>query len=318
MEFSSVLKHFPAPKFLKPSCVGLAISDFSLKMAKFGGLSPNLAIDTLLLPLEEGVVSAGSVRKPEILKQKIAEAREKFATDFTIFTVPDEFVYVYNAQIPFAKPQDLTEAVASTLEENVPMSLQDTLFDFVPTSITGTAGQYLAEVVVMVGVRNEIETLFSVLNEAGLEPLACLPESQAVVEAVVPRSFPGYVCIIHARDNRIAIYLAKNRVVHFVTIRNLSGGSYEEEFSDEFNKFIEYVSKYDGAEEALGAGTFVCGEFDYVKRVVNALSQTSKNYKPILANIWTNVFDVSRNVPDLPYEVSLSFGGAVGCAIAKI
>ncbi len=319
MNLSSLLRHFPTPTFLNPSHVGVSFSDFSLKMSKFGGTAPMLTIDTLLLPLEQGVVSSGVILKPEEITKKLMEAKPKFHSDYAVFTIPDEFTYVFTASVPVVKPHDLTEAVAATLEENVPMSYEDTLFDFTPLSIVRAEKDYKAEVVVVACVRREVEKLVGVLSNAGLEPLSCLPESQAVIEAVVPKDFSQDVCVVHARDNRVAIYLAKNRLVNFVTIRNVAKDNYEQDFLDEYSKFTEYVSKYGETKHGRPLSVYVCGEFEYAKRVVLALSGSEgEGAKPVLANVWQNVFDISKHTPDLPYEVSLSFAGSVGAAISKV
>ncbi len=318
MSFDAVFKYFPSPNFLNPPHVGVSLSDFSLKMSKFGGMSPSFTIDTLLLPLEPGIVSAGSVLKSEELAKKIAEAKPKFRSNYSVFTIPDEFTYVFKTSVPVIKPHDLTEAVAATLEENVPMSFEDTLFDFVTTSITHNEKDYTAEVVVVACVKSEVEKLASMLKQAGLEPLACLPESQAVIEAVIPKDMVDTACVVHARDNRVAIYLANNRTVQFVTIRNVAKGDYAQEFLDEYSKFVEYISKYGDPMEGAAKNIYVCGEFEYAKQVILALNANGHKGKSILANVWNNVFDVSKHAPDLPYEVSLSFAGSVGAAISKI
>ncbi len=315
MSEAAIFRYFPPPQFLHPKRMGISFSDLSVKVVKFGGGASKFPVQTLLIPLEPGIVVGGVVVKPEELSKKIIEAKPKFRSDYVSFTIPDELTYTFGTSVPITSGQDVGEGVAFTIEENVPLALEDTVFDFAPISISGTQ----AKVVVAACVKKEVEKMIELLRVSGLEPLSCLPESQAIAQAIVPKTFEGTACIAHARDNRVAIYLVKNGTVQFSTIRSIVGQNYKQEFLDEYAKFLEYCEKYDTSEDHTIKALFVCGEFGYAKQVVAAISESSK-YKEqaSLANVWSNVFAIGEYMPELQYETSLSFAGSIGAAITPI
>src|SRR5688572_14955951 len=109
MSQSSLFKHFPPPQFLNPDRIGISFSDSSVRLVKFGSGASKFPVQTLLMPLEPGIVVAGVVVKPEELTKKIIEARSKFRSHYVSFTIPDELTYVFGASIPLVRGQDLTE-----------------------------------------------------------------------------------------------------------------------------------------------------------------------------------------------------------------
>ena len=257
--------------------------------------------------------------KPEELTKKITEAKTKFHSNYVSFTIPDELTYVFSTSIPIVLGRDATESVAFTIEENVPLSLEDTVFDFTPLAIKTTDTEPQAKVVVAACVKKEIEKIVELLRGADLEPLSCLPESQAIAEAIVPRNFLGTAYVVQARDNRVAIYLVRDGGVQFSTLRSIVKGDYAQEFLDEYNKFLEYCAKYDSGVDHVVNAIFVCGEFDYAKQTLEVLARIPAcKGKVALANVWGNVFAVDEHTPELPYETSLSFAGSIGAAIAPI
>jgi hypothetical protein len=117
----------------------------------------------------------------------------------------------------------------------------------------------------------------------------------------------------------VGIYLVKNGLVYFSTVRALTKTEYKEGFLDEYQKSLEYCSKYDCANSQSANPVFICGEFENtqeVLQVINNANDLSKNAK--LANVWINVFEVSKYLPDIPFERSLSFAGSIGVALSDI
>lgn len=317
MKFKFLSKYFPPPQFLKPPHVGISFSDTSIKAIYFEkkGIEPRLK--SVIISIEKGAITQGSIVNMEEVVKKLSIVRKNFDSPFVFFTVPDELSYVFSVLVPTAG-DDITEAVAFVIEENVPLVLNETIFDFVPTQITQSDLGYNVSVVVTACVKKEVERFVEAFNKAGFNPVGCIHESGAIAKSVIPKNFFGTFCVIHARENRIGIHLIKNKIVHFSTIRSVALGDYKKEFLDEYDKFIEYCLKYDINQNQAIKSFFVCGEFESAQKVVEAINESdslSKNIK--LANVWTNVFEIDKYAPDIPFEKSLSFAGSIGAALSK-
>lgn len=318
MKFKFLRKYFPPPQFLKPPHIGISFSDTSIKAISFQKKSVGPRFKSTIVSVEKGSIVQGSIVDMGEVVKRLSIARKNFDSPFVFFTVPDELSYVFSASIPTAGG-DITEAVAFIIEENVPLSLNETVFDFVPTQITPSESEYSASVLVAACVKKEVEKFLEAFVKAGFEPVGCIHESQAIAKSVIPNNFLGMFCIVHARENKVGIHLIKNNLVHFSTIRTISGDNYKKEFLDEYDKFLEYCSKYDAGQDQPIKSVFVCGEFENAQKVLEAMNDSAnlpKNVK--LSNVWTNVFEINKYYPDIPFEKSLSFAGSIGAALSDI
>ena len=314
-----LFKYFPTPRFINPPRIGLAFSDLSIKAVKFGGGASKFPIKNIRIPLESGIIVAGSVVKPEELAKKLAKVREKLGSPYVSFTIPDELTYIFNTNVPVILGHDATESIAFTIEENVPLSLADTIFDFVPLSIKHNGTEHEAKVLVVACVKKEVEKMVDTLRQAELEPMSCLPESQAIANAIISKNAKGTSCIAHIRENRVGIYLVKEGMVHFSTLRSITGGDYSREFLDEYARFLEYWYKYDNAVDHKVETLFVCGDFDYAKQIVVAVTDSNLyKEKAVLSNVWNNIFAIDKHTPQVSYEESLSFAGSIGAATSHM
>lgn len=318
MKFRFLSKYFPAPRFLKPPHVGIAFSDTSIKAISFEKVGKEPAFKSAVISLEKGAIVGGSIVNMEEVVKRLSIARKNFDSPFVFFAVPDEMSYVFSVSVP-TSGGDITEAVAFVIEENVPLNLSETIFDFVPTQITPSDSSYSVSVVVTACVKKEVEKFIEAFNRAGFSPVGCIHESGAIARSVIPKNFFGTYCIIHARENRIGIHLVKNKIVYFSTIRNVSDEDYKKGFLDEFYKFIEYCAKYNINQNGPIKSFFVCGEFESTQKIIEAVNDTdnfSKNIK--LSNVWINIFEIDKYAPPIPFEKSLSFASSIGAALSKI
>lgn len=319
MEFKFLSKYFLAPRFIKPIHIGISFSDSSIKAILFDRRLAEPSLKSIIVPIEKGSIIGGNIVNMENVVNKLSIVREKFDSPFVFFAIPDELAYVFSATVLVDSGTDATESVAFIIEENVPLSLRDTIFDFTPTKIVHSDLEYSVSVVVVACVRRGVEKFVEAFHGAKFEPIGCIHESQAITNALIPKNFPETLSIIHARKNRIGIYLIKNNLVHFSTLRTILGEDYDKQFLDEYEKFLEYYSKYDTNKNQPMKSVLVCGRFEYAKKVVEAMAGYNGPIKDInLSNVWTNVFEIDKHVPSIPYEKSLSFAGSIGAVLSDI
>lgn len=317
MEFKYLSRHFPLPRFLKPSHVGVAFSDTSIKAIAFDKKTITRFKSTLI-PLEKGAIVNGGIANMEEVVKKLSVVRKNFDSPFVFFTISDELSYVFSTSVLTAGG-DITEAIAFIIEENVPLSLSETIFDFTPTQIVPSESEYSASAVVAACAKKEVDKFTEAFRKAGFEPVGCVHESQAIAKAVIPQNFSGTFCLVHAKGDRVGIHLVKNRTIYFSTLRTILTGDYKREFLDEYEKFLEYCAKYDANQNQPIKAVFICGEFANAQQVVEAMSASAdfpQNIK--LSNVWTNLFEINKYAPEIPFEKSLSFAGCIGAALSDI
>ena len=316
---SFISKHFPLPKFLIPSHIGLSFSDTNIRAILIGGTKLRPSLKNITIPLDQGVIVGGKIVDIQKVVEKLSLLKSYFGLSFVFFAIPDELAYIFQVAVPVIQGGDISEGVAFTIEENVPLPFSDVIFDFKPTKITKSDSGYESEVVTVACVKKEVDKFIQAITDSGLLPVGCVHESQAIANALVPKNSTDVFGIVHARRDRIGIYLVKDGVVRFATLRSITADDYKTQFLDEYVKFIEYAThdhvQVDGAIKTI----FACGDFEYSKKVVEAIVEGKdlmKNAK--LANVWTNILRLNDTTPSVSYEDSLNFAGPVGATLASI
>lgn len=319
MRFGFLSKYFPPPRYLRPSHAGVSFSDSEIKAIYFDKTLNEPSLKSVAIPLEKGAIVAGSIVNAEEVVKALSLVKEHLDIPYVFFTIPDELAYVFSATTTVGAKGGAAENVAFIMEENVPLSLSDTVFDFVPTSIRKSDSEYRADFVVAACVKKEVTKFSEAIRRAGLEPVGCAHESQAITRSVISDDFHEVSCIIHTRSNRVGIYLVKGNLVYFSTLRSILTPDYKQPFLDEYNKFLDYCLKLEVTGKRPIENVFVCGEFEYAKQTVEALVDSSEELKNIkLSNVWTNVFEIDKHLPEIPYERSLGFAGSVGAVLSDI
>lgn len=319
MKNNFISKYFPQEKYLKPLHLGISFSEKNIKAIFFDKTEKNPRIKSVIVPIEKNAISSGKIANINEIVEKLSEVRKNFDFPFVFFAVPDELTFVFTVSVPVIAGKDITEAIAFIMEENVPLALNDIVFDFAPTSIYKKDSELYASAIVAATAKNEVEKFISALQQSGFEPVGCIHESQTVANAVVPQKFSGTLNIVHAKEDRVGIYLVKNNLVSFSTLRSTSGADYEKQFLDEYDKFLEYCSKYDSDQKCPIESILVCGEFNYAKKLAEAILNSPGRPKNVkLSNVWANVFEIDRHLPDLSYEESVNFAGPIGATLADI
>jgi Tfp pilus assembly PilM family ATPase len=207
MKFGFLIKHFPPEKFLDPPRIGISFSDSNIKAIFFDKETKNPQLQSAILSLEKGAIVNGSISDMNEVVKKLSVIKRDFKSPFAFFTLPDELAYVFTTTVAVASGSSATESVAFIIEENVPTALVDTVFDFVPTEIKKTENGYDAEVVVVASLKKEVNKFLEAMRLGGFEPLGCIHESQAIANSLLTEKELGLICIVHARENRIGIYL---------------------------------------------------------------------------------------------------------------
>jgi|GEM_PF-1777922 len=319
MNFGFISKYFPPEQFLKPRHIGISFSDSNIKAISFDKTLKNPPLKSIIVPIEKGGIVEGKIVNMESVVKALSTVKKSFDSPFVFFAIPDELTFVFTTSVLVGPKSDPKESIAFVMEENVPLPLDEVIFDFVPTNITKSDQKYEVSFVVSACVKKEVERIIEALNKAGFEAVGCIHESQAIANAVVKKDFPETLSIIHARENRVGIYLVKDGIVHFSTLREASGATYRKQFLDEYEKFLDYSLKYGVGKNKSVESVLVCGEFEYAKEILEAITDSPKATNDVkLSNVWSNVFEIDKHMPDIPYEKSLSFAGPIGVTLSDV
>ena len=213
MKTGSLLRLFPPPKYLMMSGVGFDISDRSLKYIELGEKNGSIIVNRFgsrIIP--EGIIESGVIKNKEKLVNFLKFIKEELGVTYAIGSLPEERAFLSRIKLPLMDYKDIRNAIEAQLEEYIPLSVNDVIFDFEllgeVTSSRGEAG-YL-DINLVAFPKLVTETYGDAFKEAGFVPLAFEMETQSLIRAVVPRD---------ERKSHLVVDFGKTRTTFVITNR---------------------------------------------------------------------------------------------------
>jgi len=344
---------FPPPKSLLPSIAGLSVSDDAIRSVEYNHRHGKLSIRSqseYLLP--EGVISDGAIVNQDKLLEFLKKVSKEQKITSCAFSLPEEKSFVFMATISLPETFQKTsfkeilrnknlirELVKGTLKENIVISAEEVVFDFVITSYDEKSR--IVNVVVC-AFPLDLATLYAdVLLRAGITPIYFENESQAVAQAVIPHEHSGAHIIAHFTPSKAMIAVVLDGVVSFAsTVTHSSGaisGAASSATSGANNKDIKSVSEpielmavkdqlsrvvsywhsnqqVKTREKSKIKSIIVSGAVGEMLDLPDYLSKNI-NLPSHLANVWQNAFSVDEIIPEISFNRSLVFAPAAGLAL---
>ena len=132
---SALSKILPPPTFLSMPCIGVDISDTSLKYISFEP-SSNTKMPLKLkqwgdITIPSGIVQRGQVMDVKKLVAVLKEFKSETKAEFVRVSLPEERAYLFETSIKKNTPlKEIQGLLEFRLEENVPIPSKDVYFDY--------------------------------------------------------------------------------------------------------------------------------------------------------------------------------------------
>lgn len=131
MKRSKFYQFFPPPQFLQMPAVGLDISDASMRFVELVEKRKGMVIGRYgERSIPRGIIESGEVKKPADLRTIFVEMKKMYGLEFVSVSLPEEKAYLFEARLPFMKYNDVRGAIELSLEEHVPLKADEALFDY--------------------------------------------------------------------------------------------------------------------------------------------------------------------------------------------
>lgn len=225
--FSALSRFLPPPSYIALPSVGVDISDTSMKYVAFTpSLRPGhvrVLEDWGDITIPDNVLHRGEIKDAKILTDVLKEFKAKTKAEFIRVSLPEERAYIFETEIKKNVPvKEVHSLLEFRLEENVPISAREALFDYemLADSETSTA----ARVVVAAYQRETIMQYYEVCRAAGLTPLSFEVEAQAMARAVVPESLKETVMLIDFGKTRTGVGIVNRGSLLYTSTIDIGGG----------------------------------------------------------------------------------------------
>jgi len=308
---------FPPPKFLLIPHVGLDISDdgfHAIRYSGFGGTRHISLSGEMEIP--KGIFHEGDIKDEKEFVRLLSEFGKKHDLLDVKVSVPEEKAYLFHTEVPSTEQKVLEQNIEFKLEENVPLSADDSVFyfDLLPKSATG--GVLKASVSVV--PRTYIEHYMDLIKKAGLQPVSFEIVPKAIARSIIPNGSDQTRLIIHVMKYKTGLYLVSGNVIYFTFTGPWGSESVKDnpELINEIRKEISRIrlfwlshSNNKDFDEALFVGK---NSTD-----LEAIVRTETNEKPLnvrVSDVWVNAINVDKYVPDITKSDSLGYAVAAGLA----
>ena len=281
----SFFHFFPPPSFLRMPCVGLYISDDAVRFVELiqgkHGFELGRYGEKILYP---GIVQSGYINDTNALVKVLSELKKEFGLHFIHTALPEEKMYLFKLKIPNVGEKEIRTSIEFHLAENVPISPNQTIFDYEIIGDTNEKG--IIEVNVSALPDKVINTYLEVFIESGLVPLQFKTEGQAIASAFIKNGDNGTCMIVNTEEKKTGIFIVSGGLVRFSsTVIN------KETLKNEIDKIRLYWDENDGKERKI-----------------------EKIITPV--NPWTNVFDLNKYVPPIESSNALKYAVSTGLALS--
>jgi len=223
---SVLSKILPPPSFLSMPCVGVDISDTSLKYIAF---SPTHRKDSSLkidqwgdIAIPNGIVHRGQVNDVKKLAAVLSEFKASTKAEFVRVSLPEEKAYLFETTIKRNTPlKEIQSLLEFRLEENVPIPSKDVYFDYAILPDSGDRANI--QVAVAAYAKETILQYHDASVEAGLRPVSFEVEAQAVARAVVPSDAKGATMLVDFGKTRTGIGIVYNGTLLYTSTIDIGG-----------------------------------------------------------------------------------------------
>lgn len=317
-----------------------------LKLGRFA----NQALPSPLLPGE-------SLIKNTDLVAALKKVQRTNRLSFVEIAIPEEKAYLFTTEVPVGDDAAIRNHIEYHLEENVPVSLAEAVFDYHIIRKNNKKGTNFASVAVV--PRSVMDEYIELFEICGMTPVSFLIENQAVARAVVKQEDQGMYLVVNVGSKNTVLSVISEQAVQFTSTVNIG----EEDFTNAIIK--EYsVSKEEAILLKRNKGftknsentTFflslvnvasalrdeiervhaywlshidsIGGDPTSAFKVILAGRDTSiigfREYMALslkmpveLANVWSNVFSFENDIPPIEYLESLNYATVIGLALPK-
>lgn len=300
---------------------GLDISDDAIHCIEYHRTTHGLVIASYAtkdLPL--GLVDGGDIKDE---KEFISILKEFTATNslgYVKVSLPEEKAYLFQTEVPSADFSSIAQNIEFKLDQNVPLSAADALFQFdlMPKAVSGE----ILRASVSVVPRTYVEHYISLLRSAKLSTVAFEVAPKSIVAACTPQHEPGTKLIVHVMKKKTGLYIVSEGVVCFTS--TVGWGSDElatseaTEGSNVLTNEINRVYSYWLTRPDIHAGI---SEIVVVGSCAEACELMLRNHggealsRSVLPDVWHNAFDVNAYVPPITRSESLEYAIAAGLAL---
>ncbi|MEO8638144.1 MAG: pilus assembly protein PilM [Candidatus Taylorbacteria bacterium] len=206
--------------------MGLDISSHSVRFMEMqrtkNGLRPGRYGER---KIPEGASYSEEVQTNKELKEALISLKQEYKLKFVNVSLPEEKAYLFQTALPALNESDIRGSIELSLEENVPISGAEAVFDYSVIEEVSSKENAKTEKGIAVSVipRKVVEGFSELFGSLGLVPLSFELAAEAIARAIVPRGDGKTYMIVNLGEKKTGIYVVCKGIVFFTTTLSFGG-----------------------------------------------------------------------------------------------
>jgi type IV pilus assembly protein PilM len=352
----SFLRFFPVPGFFATNSFGLDIGDESLKFIELINTKKGLKVGRHgERTIQPGIIESGKIKDPKKIEEILRKLRGEVGLKSVRVSLQEEQIYLFKLRLEKSGLVNVRESIELALEEHVPIQAEDAIFDYEqitedPQSIelqVATIPKNIIESYFAIFANSAIR-----VQSFELEAQAI---SRAVVKSgdlgtymivdfgekrtgifIISRGIVMFTSTLDLGGVMLTQMIAKNFKTSFAESEKMKkqyglrrNTENKEIFSvllnsvsilrDELVKHFSYWQTHkdeEGKNNPSITKIILCGGDSNLTGLSDYLSVSMKT-KVEMANVWVNITDTEKHIPDINFKQALSFAAALGLALGN-
>ncbi|MEI7777211.1 MAG: pilus assembly protein PilM [bacterium] len=352
----SFFDYFPPPRFLDMPFFGLDISPRAVRVVdlhrELGALHLGRFGERKLVEL----VSPETITKNSELKKVLQSLKREFNLKFIKASLPESAAYLFKTEVDAKLTNDeIVSEIEIHLEENVPLSGEEAVFDYHIIKRSSTK----IELTVTVLPKAIIDNYANLFNECDLTVLSFMFQPTAISRAVIPKKDKGTYIVVNLAETESGIFVVGDGAVQFTSTvsigsENLTAAiikqfSVSPEEAEKIKREKGLIKKPDTNELYLALANAVSVLRDEIERVFiywqshkekqgqageriekiilvgrDAVMTGLKDHLTLslkvpveIGNVWSNAFSFDVEIPAINKDDSLDYASAIGLCLPK-
>lgn len=346
--------HFPPPAYLSMPALGIDISDRSIKYVELVRKTGKFFVQRFgghLIP--RGIIEGGEIKEKKKVIDLLGSLQRELRVKYIIGALPEEKAFLARIKLPVMKEEEIRGVLELQLEEHVPLSITEAIFDF--SVVKGSSDDKHLDVYLIAFPKKIIEDYREVFIKAGFFPLALEMEIQASTRTIVSQNEKGTVVLVDFGRTRTSFGIVSKGEVQFTTTVKVAGEDLEKAIiknlgvdqveankikkekgfikskdnekvfnsllpiasviKDEIIKCIDYWnSNLEDHDFRRVSRVLLCGGDSNLSGFPEYLSYELR--LPVeLGNPWVNIVSFEENIPEIELREALIYSVALGLAL---
>lgn len=341
------LNVFPPPKYLQMPAIGFDISDRSIKYVEICKKQGTIFVRRFgeyLIP--ESIIESGEIKQKEKLTDFLKTIQKELKLEHLIVALPEEKVFLAKVKLPLMKKEEIRGALELQLEEHIPLSVNEAIFDF------DISDKNYLDINLIAFPKGIVESYRDVFVGAGFTPLVFEMEVQAASRVMVPNNEIQTIILVDFGRTRTTLTIISGTKPQFTSTIKVGGEDLEKSLMKnlEIDRFqAEKIKKNQGLVKSkenekifnslLPLVSVIKDEIHKLIIYCNSQNRVSKillgggdsnliglpeylSYElklPVeLGNPWVNIISFKEHIPEIELRESLIYATALGLALRSI